>query len=90
LTAVLEDLSLSWVTFGNNPDDCQWFPLDGCPGEPVAVAWWDGTCCDDATDSCRLCAPHRDELAAGHAHGCRFTCGFCNATRVLLRIEALR
>jgi len=90
MTAIAEDLDLSWVTFTDDREDepCDWH--DGqCSREAVALAVWDRPCdCHGPTD--RLCAAHRDEVLATDRRPGDWFCNDCGATVRLLRIEPIR
>ena len=95
MTAVAEDLDLSWVTFsGGDPGK----PCDygrprndpQCPLEPVARAEWEQDCCDVKAPEL-LCAGHADKLrAAGKVDRGRFRCSGCTGIVRLISIEPIR
>jgi hypothetical protein len=90
VTAVAEDLDLSWVTFSEPADGCD--GINGpCSREPVAVAIWDRPCLCDSSLT-RYCAEHRDFLVAfiGRPDFAGFECTKCAGRIRLLRIEPIR
>jgi hypothetical protein len=93
MTAVAEDLDLSWIRFTDDPadeEDCDGlFEEDDCALEPVVVAVWK-TFCPCADDETRHCADHRDELARAVAEGRLFACTACRTAVLLLRLEPVR
>ena len=95
MTAVAEDLDLSWVTFAadDHGTPCIWLvtPPDArCGHEAVAIAVWDQPCaCTPAEEP--VCAAHRDEILAHDSEpGTCWSCGCCDAPVTLLRIEPIR
>jgi hypothetical protein len=90
MTALAEDLDLSWVTF---TDDFEDEPCDGlteqCGQEAVVVAFWDRPC-GHGPDESSLCAEHRDELAVMAEQVLYFRCMTCPEKVVLLRMEPIR
>ena len=91
MTAVAEDLDLSWVTFTDEPAiTCLWRLHGDCPREPVAAAVWDRTCHAGAPNPQPLCAHHRDQVArAARVSFGQFRCKQTGTTVVLLRIGPL-
>jgi hypothetical protein len=90
VTAVAEDLDLSWVTFSAGPDDCcHWRQPGPCALEAIAEAIWDRDCC--GTTPRLFCAGHRDRTADDSLRRDGwFCCIGCRASVRLLRIEPLR
>ena len=88
MTAVAEDLDLSWVTFADEqPEDpCVGPSHQPCPMEPVALAIWLKPCGCSAEPT-RHCASHRDFLLE-----CAwdFRCSACDGPAWLLRMEPIR
>lgn len=93
MTAIAEDLDLSWVTFADagSSDTCTGWLDQPCPLEAVALAWWETHCGCDPNPG-RLCAGHRDALRALEAAdpGRWWECAKCGALARLIRIEAIR
>jgi hypothetical protein len=93
MTAIAEDLDLSWVTFTAPVpgDSCGgWFGKE-CPLEAVALSWWE-TRCDCDPNPARLCAGHRDTLRALEAAdpGGWWECSGCGSLARLIRIEPIK
>lgn len=92
MTAVIEDLDLSWATF---TDECGGESCDGRHGKPcgleaVVRAAWKRTC-PCAKDFLLFCAGHRDELLAQVAiGGRRFLCSECESPVELVAMEPIR
>ena len=93
MTAIAEDLDLSWVTFTDDrEDECCELDQDGveCSREAVAVAVFDRLCgCGPSLLRC--CADHRDELLAEDREpDSDWRCSECGAPMRLLRIDSIR
>jgi len=90
MTAVAEDLGLSWVTFtGDHRDSCRWKVDGSCSLEAVAEATWDKACCEKSENPQKLCAPHRDYVLAGSPSGF-FRCIACRSRVRLVRMEPIQ
>ena len=89
MTAVAEDLDLSWVTFGTDPcKPCEGLLTDDskCPAEALFILIFEGC---GATELA-LCLPHKDMVAKTLGAGGLAVCTHCNAVMRLLRIEPVR
>jgi len=93
MTAIAEDLDLSWATFltGHADESCDGWLREDCGLEAVVLAWWAPVCACH-TNPFRLCAGHRDELAAAEAAspGAPWVCDICGARAFLVRVEPIR
>lgn len=92
MTAVAEDLDLSWVAFSDELEDepCDGLCRESCDMEAVAAVVWQRPCEHEPVPE-QECAAHRDQLAA-EAAACDsvFSCTECQGLAVLLRIEPIR
>jgi hypothetical protein len=88
MTAVAEDLDLSWVTFTDQSDDEPCIATE-CKREPVAVAFLE-TRCDHVPGRVALCVCHRDQLVAAASAPRELGCLVCDSRVVLIRVEPIR
>lgn len=92
MTAVAEDLDLSWVTFtGHDPGEpCFWDVPEDCHAEALFRAVFDRAC-GHALAVWPLCLAHRDELEHfDKTHPGGWWCQVCDRPFRLLRIEPIR
>lgn len=92
MTAVAEDLDLSFVTFtaGGGDDDCEGDGDGACSLEAIVLLIFVTSCDHDRPDQ-RACVAHRDKFVAAAAEtDGAFQCGTCGAVAHLIRIEPIR
>lgn len=93
MTALAEDLDLSWVTFAadDRGTPCVWkvAPDQRCGRESVAMSVWDQPCACSPAEA-PVCMGHRDHILAQDAECPEWECVECRAQVRLLRMEPLR
>lgn len=86
--AVLEDMSLDWVTFGGDDETCDGLNEVECPLEAVARSRWAKTC-PHAEEGNLHCAGHRDEVLR-LVRSCAAVCADCGVPGRFIRMEPIR
>lgn len=92
MTAVAEGLDLSFVTFAGDDETCDVDvePDPPCSLEAVARAYF-AQDCDHNPNPYRLCAGHRDLIAAqARESDGAFCCSTCMQVAFLVRMEPIR